>query len=455
MSTIGIQPKELVNYYDVLSEINQNRQIRNKLLGNVDIRPIDDPSYLISMGTLEKLDALKNRESYIVDTIVDFLPHDNLSANRDVVCEQLTKNYLRNQAMVNIDIEVESYDLVLDLLYNIKQAEAEKLLLVSSSEQDNILKEAEQLFLQCKMEEALEKFQPLADAGNAKAMFFLGELYCWALPKGKIDLKASDKWRKKGAELNDVLCRWNLAYCTDVNDEEKEKIISNVMDELTDLANSGDMYAQEELGSINYKNENYEMALKWCKLAAEQGYFSSMNLIGTIYYRKGEYSEANKWYQLAGEAGFDWGWHNLANNYLNGLGVSENKNKGIELHKKVYELKGNAAGDSANAIGVTYHNMENYSEANKWYQLAGEAGCDWGWNNLANNYLWGHGAKKDKFTAITYYKKACALKGPATGSAAFQIGSLLKTTSTSDAEKWYKIAADAGNDDAKKELYLL
>ena len=40
MSTIDIQPKEPINYYNVLSEINHSQPLWQKLLGNVEIRPI-------------------------------------------------------------------------------------------------------------------------------------------------------------------------------------------------------------------------------------------------------------------------------------------------------------------------------------------------------------------------------------------------------------------------------
>ena len=97
MSTIGIQPKALINYYNVLSKINHSQHLRKKLLGNVDIRPIKNPSYLISMGTLEKLNALENSESYIVDTVIDLIDNDSKSISRDNVCDELTKNYLQKK----------------------------------------------------------------------------------------------------------------------------------------------------------------------------------------------------------------------------------------------------------------------------------------------------------------------------------------------------------------------
>lgn len=143
MSTIDIQPRDQVNYYGVLREISRNKKLKNKLLGNADIRPIEDPAYLISMGTMEKLDALEERESYIVDTVMGYMNQNNIQAKREDVCDSLTYNYLKERADVNLDMNVDSYDLILDLLYNIKQAEADNLLMMPIGEHEKKLHEAE------------------------------------------------------------------------------------------------------------------------------------------------------------------------------------------------------------------------------------------------------------------------------------------------------------------------
>ena len=470
MSTIGIQPKEPINYYNVLSEINHSQPLWKKLLGNVDIRPIKNPSYLISMGTLEKLNALENRDSYIVDTIIDFIDNDTKSISRDNICDELTKNYLQKKASVNINIAVESYDLILDLLYNIKQAKDENLLLISTDKQNEMISKAEQLFLNCRFDESIEILNVLAENDNPKAMYLLGEIYCWALPKNKINRKLSDFWRKKGATHNNILCQLNLAYNSDVDDNQKETIISNMLNQIINLANAGDMYAQEELGSIYRDRGNEEKAMEFYHLAAAQGFFAALNNLGDIYYKKENYSEAAHWYKLAGEAGYDWGWRNLAMLYdegkgfsedknkaiellkkafdMNGegKGFSEDKNKAIELLKKAFDMNGNANGQSANEIGVIYYNKEDYSKAMHWYELAGEAGYDWGWKNLATLYDNGIGVHEDKDKAIEFYKKAYDASGKTKGECANIIGLFYYNKDNyQNANKWFERAGEAGN----------
>ena len=477
------------------------------------------------MGTLEKLNALENRESYIVDTVIDIIDNDTKAISRDNVCDELTKNYLQKKANVDISIDVESYDLILDLLYNIKQAKDENLLLISANEQDKMMTKAEQLFLNCRFDESIKLLNALAENDNPKAMYLLGEIYCWGLPENKTNREMSDFWRKKGAAHNDILCQLNLAYTSEMDNKQEETIISNILNQIIDLANAGDMYAQEELGSlyidrkneekaiefyhlaaaqgffkafcdlgdIYYTKENYLEAAHWYELAGEAGYdwgwrelatlyndgkgFSedknkamelfkkafdmnrnangqSANDIGDIYSTKGNYSEAARWYELAGKAEFDWGWRNLATLYDDGKGFSEDKNKAMELYKKAFDMNRN--GQSANDIGNIYYTKENYLEAAHWYELAGEAGYDWGWRNLATLYDNGLGVYEDKDKAVYYYEKACALEGEATSDAAFQLGSLYENDGKYNAaKKWYRISANAGNIDAQNALNSL
>ena len=446
MSTIDIQPRDQVNYYGVLREISHNKKLKNKLLGNADIRPIEDPAYLISMGTMEKLDALEERESYIVDTVMGYMNQNNIQAKREDVCDSLTYNYLKERADVNLDMNVDSYDLILDLLYNIKQAEADNLLMMPIDEQEKKLHEAKLLYLHCKFEESLPMFKILADEGNARAMYFLGKLYSNDLPKDKKNKELGTSWRRKGAELGDVLCRLNMAYIPGTRDEQKKSIFTSIEPELKNLANEGDMFAQNELGLV-CKFLNDESAMDWYKKSASQGYYLSMNNLGNEYYNQGDYEDANKWYKLAGEAGYDWGWYYLAYNYRKGNGVEKDDDKAMELYKRAYNIGGNAAGHSADLIGLIYDNRGDYEDANKWYELAVEAGYDWGWNHLAYNYFTGNGVEKDDDKAMELYKKAYELNGEAAGKSAYALGLIYDNRDDyEDANKWYEVAGEAGCD---------
>ena len=312
MSTIGIQPKALINYYNVLSEISHSRHLWKKLLGNVDIRPIKNPSYLISMGTLEKLNALENRESYVVDTVIDIIDNDTKAISRDNVCDELTKNYLQKKANVDINIDVESYDLILDLLYNIKQAKDENLLLISANEQDKMITKAEQLFLNCRFDESIKLLNVLAENDNTKAMYLLGEIYYGVLPINGLGVY-----------------------------EDKDKAI--------------DFYKKAYEANGESKGE-------------------CANKIGLFYANKYNYQNANKWFERAGEAGNSWGWDNLAISYLCGKGFTIDTEKAKYYYEKACALEGEATSDAAYQLGLLYENDGKYNDAKKWYSISANAG---------------------------------------------------------------------------------
>lgn len=311
MSTIGIQPKAPINYYNVLSEISHSQHLRKKLLGNVDIRPIKNPSYLISMGTLEKLNALENSESYIVDTVIDLIDNDSKSISRDNVCDELTKNYLQKKANVDINIDVESYDFILDLLYNIKQAKDENLLLISDNEQGKMMTKAEQLFLNCRFDESIKLLNVLAENDNPKAMYLLGEIYYSGLPNNKTNYEDKDK----------AIDFYKKAY--EANDASKGKCA---------------------------------------------------NTIGLFYDKKGNYQNANKWFERAGEAGNSWGWNNLAIAYLCGKGVLIDTEKAKYYYEKACALEGEATGNAALQLCSLYKIEGKYKDAKKWCRISANAG---------------------------------------------------------------------------------
>jgi len=119
MRTIEVKPKEKVNYLDSIKEIAYNDALKDKLLGGVEIQRIEEPGYLVSMSALIKLEACRTEEKSTVDTISDFLKENRVTIDKDKICEALTKKYLANEAYVDINKDIECYDFVLDLLYNL------------------------------------------------------------------------------------------------------------------------------------------------------------------------------------------------------------------------------------------------------------------------------------------------------------------------------------------------
>lgn len=381
MTEIDIRPKDRVNYFSALKEIAGSPALRTKLLGGA-MPLLDDPAYLIAFGTLQKLDRLQEDEAYVVSTVADYLGQSGVRAEAAEIRMNLTEKYMRACAGVALDTEIECYDFILDLLFNLKQTEmraeeqtdptrdeaseatdeaqmneGELLFLKHPStapdaqpdassttqmDEEELLHEAERLFLSHELEMAFHLFEQLAEAGNGRAMYFLGEYYARGFYVEQ-DMDAAYQWRERGAEAGDVLARLNTAYRFPEGSAEREEIIEKSLTLLRLLAIMDDVFAAFELADVCRIKGEEEEAQRLLEIAAEQGYWRAMNQLGNMLHRQGRYEKANEWYKKAGEAGFDWGWYNLGDSYQKGEGVAKDAEKALECFERAADMEGAAA----------------------------------------------------------------------------------------------------------------
>lgn len=370
MTEIDIRPKDRVNYFSALKEIAGSPALRTKLLGGA-MPLLDDPAYLIAFGTLQKLDRLQEDEAYVVSTVADYLGQSGVRAEAAEIRMNLTEKYMRACAGVALDTEIECYDFILDLLFNLRQTEQpsmpmEPLALTEPEEmpaeeqtdtaaeeasdtaaeeqmsEEELLHEAERLYLAFEHEKAFSLFEQLAEAGNGRAMYFLGEYYAngYYVAKNKF---AAYQWRERGAEAGDVLARLNTAYRFPEGSEEREEIIEKSLTLLRLLAIMDDVFAEYELADVLYHVEGErDEAQRLFEIAAEKGHWGAMNQLGNMLHRHGEYQKANEWYKKAGEVGYDWGWYNLGNSYEKGEGVAKDVEKALACYERASNMAGGA-----------------------------------------------------------------------------------------------------------------
>lgn len=370
MTEIDIRPKDRVNYFSALKEIAGSPALRTKLLGGA-MPLLDDPAYLIAFGTLQKLDRLQEDEAYVVSTVADYLGQSGVRAEAAEIRMNLTEKYMRACAGVALDTEIECYDFILDLLFNLRQTEQpsmpmEPLALTEPEEmpaeeqtdtaaeeasdtaaeeqmsEEELLHEAERLYLAFEHEKAFSLFEQLAEAGNGRAMYFLGEYYAngYYVAKNKF---AAYQWRERGAEAGDVLARLNTAYWFPEGSEEREEIIEKSLTLLRLLAIMNDVFAEYELADVLYHVEGErDEAQRLFEIAAEKGHWGAMNQLGNMLHRQGRYEKANEWYKKAGEAGFDWGWYNLGDSYQKGEGVAKDVEKALACYERASNMAGGA-----------------------------------------------------------------------------------------------------------------
>lgn len=228
---------------------------------------------------------------------------------------------------------------------------------------------------------------------------------------------------------------------------------------LVEDAEDGDCNSQFFLGNIYYHGiivkQDYEKALHYYLLSAEQGKPAAMYNVGNWYeYVKKDYKEAFNWYSKAANKGDTDAANGIANLYESGI-----------LDKQDYETAFNwikAAARVGNVyaihnVGVYYEKgyvEKDYEKAFKWYMKAAKLGDRTAIYNVGHFYEKGY-IKRDYTKAMEWYKKGARLGDK---HAMNSIGHMYEEGCIEqDYEKalsWYFKAAEAGNVDSMYNIGL-
>ena len=125
--------------------------------------------------------------------------------------------------------------------------------------------------------------------------------------------------------------------------------------------------------------KNLTEAVRWYRLAAEQGFARGQKNLGTMYeFGRGveqNHKEAVRWYRLAAEQGYAQGQTSLGVMYENGTGVDQSSREAVRWFQLAAEQ------DHARAqtyLGMSYESGEgvdqSLTKAIKWYRLAAKQG---------------------------------------------------------------------------------
>lgn len=435
ISSLNLLPNDQINYIDTLISIHDNPIIRAKLLGDSKIGIKEDFSEsLLAMDILRKLNLLESDEKYQIDLCKKYVSEevDDLSLRND-----LLKTYFMGTKGINGNQNINRYDFLLDLLYNLKSAE-DQLLLVDNSNVNKYTvyinkenqREAERLYEDGKkaLEEkdydsAYKFFQQSTDLGSIEAIYELSECYYWGrginidydkaielikygLDKGNdnclflmgrafhfgngIELnikKAKEYYKDAIRECSDKIvigkAQGNLANILweEVDSEETK---NNVITLYKESIKNGSTISMYNLGyyfdnGYNVKRD-YMVAYDYYRMAAEQNHTNAQAELGWMY-EKGngvsqDYYKSAYWYDLAAKNNHLVAMVNLGNHYMNGNGVECNKEKGFSLYMKAYALRKNDESVST----LLYL--------------------------IANSYEFGNGVSKDCQEALRWYERA-------------------------------------------------
>ena len=435
ISSLNLLPNDQINYIDTLISIHDNPIIRAKLLGSSEIGIKEDFSEsLLAMDILRKLNLLESDEKYQIDLCKKYVSEevDELSLRND-----LLKTYFMGTKGINGNQNINRYDFLLDLLYNLKSADDQLLLVDNSSankytvyiNQEN-QREALRLYEDGKKalevkdyDSAYKFFQQSTDLGSIDAIYELSECYYWGrgidinydkavslirlgLDKGNnnclflmgrafydgngvykdID-KAKTYYRRAIDECSDKkvigYAQGNLANIlwAEINSESDKSTVINLYKESIKNGNEVSMY---NLGKLfddgNKVDRDYLVAYDYYRMAAEHNYPDAQAELGWMF-DKGhgvsrDYYKSAYWYNLAAENNHVVAIANLGTLYMNGNGVECNKEKGFSLYMKAYSV----------------------NESDEWLPTLLYL--------IAQSYEFGNGVARDCQEAIRWYERA-------------------------------------------------
>ena len=245
---------------------------------------------------------------------------------------------------------------------------------------------------------------------------------------------------------------------------KRETARDPVTDALT-MAHSEDAETIFKCGMNYYRGhgvpQDYTEAVKWFRIAAEQGYALAQYFLGICYSDgKGvpeDDVEAAKWCHQAAQNGNADAQHNISNCYFKGLGVPQDFVEAAKWDKKAAE-QGHIAAQLT--LGISYYLGEgvpqDYAESVKWYRKAAEQGNSNAEYRLGRCYDDGTGVPKNIVEAFKWYHKA-AEQG--FNAAQFMIGHCLMTgegvtPDIAEGVKWYRKSAEQGFSPAQVNLAM-
>lgn len=469
MGQIGINPHQKINYFQTMKTIAATPVLQQKLLGDQILKPISDPSYLISLGTLEKLDALDNREQYLVDGTVDILQEHGMDVDSENVKSILVKKYMAQCADVDLDTAVEVYDFLLDLLFNLETGKEENLIQPRDYDAamlqpgDDEGQYVRRLFLNCRIEEAIPILERRIETGEKEAAYMMALISLKGIHRAtnvNIGLGFLEKEMKvnSAAYVKATYYHWKNECENEY--PYKEKLICE--------AEAGNVFAQWQL-ALYYCNlgvipqekvdkADYNQAIYWFNQSLLQGYFLGYHSMGFRYYNgQGvvkDYSKAKSYLQVAANMGYGDAWRMLGRMYREGdENLPKNQEKAVDCFKKCYELNEDTP---INLIGLYYSNSDNHEMAIHWWKIGYEKKDFSCAGNLGWTYRYGKGVAQNYVKAVEYYKQAIEWN-PNDDYALKNLGDMYRNgygveQSLSIAKTYYCKSAELGNEDAKKAL---
>lgn len=308
---------------------------------------------------------------------------------------------------------------------------------------------------------------------------------------------------KKAAKKGDAFAKFYLGRCVYdgigvAQDKEEGAIIIREQRQALELLANHDDMAAFALGRAAEAQGDFQNALKWYGIAAEEGNAVAMNNLGSLYssgqgvaadYTKAHYwyhqsadlgyrramnnigelyedghgvpedpREALTWYRRAAGLGEEMALRNLGDLYKAGRGVPQDHATAVELYRKAVGL-----GDSGAMVNLgvvlsdAHESHTDYPEALRLFRRAADLGNVAAMGDMGWMYEHGHGVPNDNVEAFKWYRKAASMGG---GYGMYNVGrfsefGIVGKADPAEALRWYKQAAGKGYLPAMKRVAAL
>ena len=371
MSTIDISPRGNIRYYDFIDRVAGDEKLLTKLLGGKRIQRLPE-TYLVPLLGIKKLELLDTDEAYIVDTVENSLQSAGVAADRHKLENNLVQNYVAQEAQVNLDTEVNNYDLTMEMLFNLRSAEdsglfmeevvpevqevepAEQIEENTEAEQEAAEKlaeegkAAEEEFLKANFEDSVPQLEELSEKGYARANAMLFWAYYFGYEDYPSDLQKSLEYVKKGSDAADPIC--GLLYAAYSNISQDEKLLRKVRAQVRKMADANDSLARLILGVCYFHDQQYEDAQKYLDQYEKAGGVLAYEMLGLMQqYIQKNGKAALTYYEKAAKNKFYHAYVLIGDMYLKGCtniavlfknrssAIEQDKSKAREYYKKAAE----------------------------------------------------------------------------------------------------------------------
>lgn len=129
MGTIGLSSKKHIGYFDFIKAVAYDSSLSEYLLDGKQIARQPE-SYLVPLLGMRKLALLDGKERFVADRIVESLSESGVTTDRQSLSEREAKKYLMQEAEIDPEMPVNYYDLVVEMLFNLREAEDAGILLL-------------------------------------------------------------------------------------------------------------------------------------------------------------------------------------------------------------------------------------------------------------------------------------------------------------------------------------